>query len=421
MSTNGRTFANSGFVLGLNEGMFGLLATAILLFSAAVWVAHAPNAEKTDFSLTYVGARIVHQGMGTRLYDMTLQKRLRDSLFQNPSPLFFEHPPFEALVLSPLAALPFRSAYLIWSLLNAGVWLSLIFRLRRFLPWPREDLGYLLLWLLFAPLGVALYQGQSSLLLLALFAISFAFLKRTNEFTAGLAIAFGLFKFQFVLPFALIFLFRRRWRFLYGFVTTSFFWGVLSFIAVGWRGLKGYVSFVLAIGSNPQDVSYGSAVDMPTIYGVLFAIAGHTLSHTGLNIAVAILSVLLLGFVAWQWQTREPNLCQELMFAAAVAASLMTGAHMFTHDFSPLALAMFLTAAQFSSAHFPGGKFLGIRLGMYIALLLFWIFPIYFVFVSWHCLYLMCPVLLIFVWSAIQAAKNFDWNKQNQLQYVGAR
>src|SRR5262249_15561915 len=78
-----------GFDLGLNERTFALAATAILLFGAAMWCARGPNVEKTDFSLTYVGARIVHQGMGHRLYDAALQKKLRDSLFEHPSPLLF--------------------------------------------------------------------------------------------------------------------------------------------------------------------------------------------------------------------------------------------------------------------------------------------------------------------------------------------
>src|SRR5438552_6113449 len=148
-----------GFVLGLNEATLGLLAAAILLLGAVLWSSHGPNAEKTDFSLTYVGARIIHQGLGSRLYDINFQRQVRDSLFQHPNPLFYEHPPFEALLLSPLAALPFRTAYMLWGLFNVIVWLALIFFMRPYLPRPREDLGYLALWVLFAPLAVALYQG----------------------------------------------------------------------------------------------------------------------------------------------------------------------------------------------------------------------------------------------------------------------
>src|SRR6266568_8686664 len=163
--------------IGLNDSTFGLLGVAILLFGAVLWSARGPNVEKTDFSLTYVGARIVHQGLGSRLYDLDLQKQVRDSLFQHPNPLFYEHPPFEAFLLSPLAALPFRTAYMLLGFFNALVWLGIMFFLRSCLPWPHEDLAYICLWFLFAPVGVALFQGQSSILLLAVYAITFSNLR----------------------------------------------------------------------------------------------------------------------------------------------------------------------------------------------------------------------------------------------------
>jgi len=409
--------AVQGFALGVNEGMLALTAAAILLFGAAIWCAHGPNAEKTDFSLTYVGATIVRQGLGHSLYDIALQKKTRDSLFAYPSPLLFEHPPFEALIFSPLAALPFRTAYLIWALFNAALWILLIFFLRPYLPWPREDLGYVMLWLLFGPLGVALYQGQSSLALLALYAFAFMRLKRSQDFPAGLALGFGLFKFQFVLPFALIFLFRRKWRFLIGFTASALLLGMLSIFTVGGKGLSEYARFLLTIGSNPQNESFGSAVDMPTLYGLVYAIFGGRIGHTELNVAVAFLSIFLLSIVAWRWNTTNEIRGLDLMFSAAVAASLVAGSHMFTHDFSPLVLPMFLAAAHLLRASIP----LSGRVVIRIALALLWAFPIYFLFVAWHCLYLMSLVLLVFVYMAVRGADFIDPKSQQLQQTAGVR
>jgi Glycosyltransferase family 87 len=400
MSNSGMLVPARRFTFAFNDGTLGLLAVSVLLFGAALWAVRSPSVEKTDFSLTYVGATIEHEGLGRSLYDITLQKLVRDSLFRHPSPLFFEHPPFEALLFSPLATLPFRTAYAVWALCNATIWLVLIVILRRHLPWPTDDLGYLFFWLLFAPLWVALYQGQSSLLLLALYTITFVKLKFGQEFVAGLALGLGLFKFQFVLPFALIFLFRKKWRFLCGFGTTSIFLVLLSLLAVGWSGFIGYLRFLLAIGSNPQNESFGSAVDMPTIHGLVYASLGQKISHLELNVLVMSLSILLLGLVAWRWTRPYSRASFDLMFAAALAASLVAGSHMFTHDFSPLILAMFLAAAGFSGS--AGKALVWPRFAMASSLVLFWAFPIYFVFVAWHCLFLMCPVLLLFTWAALR-------------------
>ena len=95
--------------------------------------------------------------------------------------------------------------------------LLLPWTLRRYARVPREDLGYLALWFIFAPLGIALYQGQSSLVLLSLFIATFIAFRQGRDFRAGLWLGLGLFKFQFVLPFVLILFLLRKWKFMQGF------------------------------------------------------------------------------------------------------------------------------------------------------------------------------------------------------------
>jgi hypothetical protein len=376
----------------INEMTLGLFGAAVLLYGAVLWCARGPNVEKTDFSLTYVGARIVHQGMGSRLYDLDLQKQMRDSLFRHPNPLFFEHPPFEALLLSPLAALPFRTAYMLWGLFNATVWMLLIFFMRPYLIRPSEDLGYVALWLVFAPLGVALFQGQSSLILLALYAIAFVLLKHNRDFASGIVLGLGLFKFQFVIPFALIFLFRKQWRFLAGFSLAALGLGILSLSTTGWHGIVSYVGLLKAIATTPTNLSYGSAVDMPTIHGLIYAIAGQRISRLGLTITVLALSVALLFFIARHWNSQRGSASDNLMFGAAVAGSLLSSSHMFTHDFSPLLLGTFIALSTL-----PPRNHYRLRVAVIFTLVIFWLPPVYFILVAVHRMYLMCLILLMFV------------------------
>ena len=177
---------------GFNDGTLGLVALAILLAAAVMWSSRGENVEKTDFALTYVGAHIVHSGMGANSTMWVCRCRLRDSMFQHASPLYFEHPPFEALALSPLAEFSFRTAYMVWGLVNVAMLLGLIVWLRPYLQWPTEDLGYLFMWLLFAPLVVSLYQGQSSIVVLAGYAIAFIQLRKGNAFGRVLRSALAL-------------------------------------------------------------------------------------------------------------------------------------------------------------------------------------------------------------------------------------
>ncbi len=407
--------AQQGFGFALNDSTLALAALAVFLSAAVLWSARGANVEKTDFALTYVGAHIVHTGMGRHLYDVGLQVQLRDAMFQHPSPLYFEHPPFEAVVLSPLAAVSFRTAHTTWGLCNVAILLAAIVWLRRYLPWPSEDIAYLFLWLLFAPLLVAIYQGQSSIVVLAAYAAAFVQLRKGNTLTAGVVFGLALLKFQFAVPFAAIFLLRKQWRFVAGFSAVALGLATVSLIGVGWSGATDYVRLLMRIGSNPQNISYGSAVDMPTLHGLLYAIAG-PIGPSAVNIAVAVLSVALLAWVAGDRPSRSDSKIPDHLFAASIAASLLCGSHMFTHDFSPLALGMFVAGTRLAALS------RGPRITLGLTLVVFWMFPLYFLFVKWHCLYLMAAVLLLFTWGCVQGGRSTGRDAESaELQPVAAQ
>jgi hypothetical protein len=297
---------------------------------------------------------------------------------------------------------------------NVAIWLSLPFLLRPYLPVPKEVLGYFAFWLIFAPLGVALYQGQSSLLLLALYAHTYVQFRRGDDFSAGVWLGLGLFKFQFVLPFALIFLLRGKWKFLTGLTCSAAFLAVLSPFAVGWRGVLSYVHLLVSIGSHPVNLSYGSAVDMPTLHGFVYALLGHRLSAGTVGFAVAAISIVLLLFTAWRWRPQDcgSDGSFDLRFAAALTIALITGSHMFTHDFSPLILALLLACANF-----PERGRTGLRWAVGTTLVLFWTPPLYFALVAWHQMYLMFPVLLVFAFLALWLAEDC----QQEMKMEGKR
>jgi len=378
-----------------NENVVALLGFAILLVSAVFWADRPPTMEKTDFSVTYIGSRMVYFGQGSKLYDLAEQQKLKRLLLPYAEPLIYEHPPFEALLLAPLGALSYKTAYLVWGLINVGIWLMLPYLLRPYAPAPRDDLGYLVLWLLFAPLGVALFQGQTSLLVLLVYSLAFITLKQGRDYRAGAILGLGLFKFQFILPFVLIFLLRRQWRFLKGFLTTAGGLGVLSVVAVGWPGIWSYIHLVVNIARHPDTVAYGAAVDMGTVQGFVHSLLGKVLGRSAISLLVAIISAALIGWSAWRWRAaddRERGRSFDLLFAVSVVVALVTGFHMFTHDLSPLLLAMLLVAA-----HFPGSNRLAPRLTLGAALVAFWIPPLYFALVAWHCMYLWFLVLMLFM------------------------
>ncbi len=392
-----------------NEKIVALIGFAVLLVSVVFLADRPPINERTDFSVTYIGSRMVYLGLGGKLYDLAEQQKLKRLLLPDAEPLIYEHPPFEALLLAPLGALPYKTAYLIWGLINVAIWLMLPYLLRPYAPAPRDDLGYLALWLLFAPLGVALFEGQSSLLLLLLYSIAFIQLRHGREFWAGAILGLALFKFQFVIPFALIFLLQRKWRFMKGFMATATALGVLSLVAVGWHGIIGYIHLLVGIAAHPDNSSYGAAIGTATIQGFVHALLVGVLGHAAVSVIVAGVSIFLVAWTAWRWRKAdlaadERNFDRQtfdLMFAAAIVVSLVTGFHMFTYDLSPLMLAMLLVAG-----HFPGRSQARLRLILGTTLVMFWIPPLYLALLAGHCVYLWFPVLMAFMIGTLKLAES---------------
>ena len=400
-------------------------AAAILLVSAVFWADATSMREKTDFSVTYIGSRMVYLGQGRQLYDLAEQHKLKAALLKDSEPLIYEHPPFEALLLAPLGALPYKTAYLLWGLINVAIFLTLPRLLRPYATAPRDELAYLALWLLFAPLGVALYQGQSSIVLLLVYALTFSALKQGRDGRAGAILGLGLFKFQFILPFVLIFVLRRQWRFVKGFVATAAGLGVLSVVAVGWSGAWSYVALLRGIAAHPENATFGAAIGMGTVQGFVNTVLGRTLSHTAISVLVAAISLGLIGWSAWRWRgvvsgtgddldkgnLRTGDLYKDvrgrgfdLMFSVAVVVALVTGFHMFTHDLSPLLLAMLLVLAYFPP-RLPAPSRCLLRITLAVTLTAFWIPPLYFALLAWHVVYLWFPVLMLFMVGAYQLAE----------------
>ena len=138
------------------------------------------------------------------------QERIERELLNRGNLLINPHPPFDALVFAALARLPYVKAHVLWGAINVLFWLCFQQLLRRYTPIPRNPLRYFFLCLMFLPLWATLVQGQTTVLLLLLFSITFICLRRGQDFSAGVFLGLGLFRFHTVLPFALILLSKEQ-------------------------------------------------------------------------------------------------------------------------------------------------------------------------------------------------------------------
>ena len=194
-----------------------LAFTATVLLAMLFLQLLDPEFNGDDFLAMYAAGSLVHQGHGAQLYDLQAQARMEAPLVKHQGLVLIVHPPFEAVAFAPFTALPFAAAYILWGVVNILLWLLFAHLARRFAPVPRQPFRYLLLCFGFLPLWLALMKGQTISLLIVLYCLTFLSLQKGHDFRAGAFLGLGLFRFQLVLPFALVCLLRKKWRMVAGF------------------------------------------------------------------------------------------------------------------------------------------------------------------------------------------------------------
>ncbi|MFZ3332904.1 MAG: glycosyltransferase family 87 protein, partial [Candidatus Acidiferrales bacterium] len=128
-------------------------------------------AGKNDFPVFYSNAQMVHEGHASKLYDFdaenSLVRRVSD-VMRPPN----NHLPYELLIFIPFIYMRFGAAFALWTLVGLGMLLGIVLLMRD--CW-RERWSFWLAFvsvLAFFPVWQCLLQGQDSILLTLLFALS---------------------------------------------------------------------------------------------------------------------------------------------------------------------------------------------------------------------------------------------------------
>lgn len=295
----------------------------------------------TDFPHFYCAAKIVAAGLGHQLYDVSLQwdfQRRYTGRVGN----FFIHPPFETLIYLLFAGLPIQAAYLAWTLFNLVVLAVAAWLFHTRLSIPISPGLTLVLLLSFVPVSLNFLQGQDTILLLLVFVLTCVALGEEKNFAAGCLLAVGLFKFQFALPAAIIFLVSRegaaRKMFAAGFAAVAVMLALISLGISGWSSLTTYPRVLLGFGKVPFSGFHAEA--MATIRGVCLALfpAGSVPGRVAL--VGAALLVLAGAIDGWR---RLQSAVAGLAVSNTVLAALLLGYQASPHDLTLVALPVFLT------------------------------------------------------------------------------
>jgi alpha-1,2-mannosyltransferase len=376
--------------------LIGVLIIEIVL--AVTLVPHADRSliQSTDFVNFYEAASIIRQGKGAMLYRRETQDPVLQSILGHPSNQYFLHPPFEAAALAPLSYLKIEQAFVVWSLINAGLLGLMPLVLMPYAPVAAKRPYLGLLGFAFLPALTALTLGQDSILLLFIISSAYLLISKELELAAGLVLALALIKFQYLLILLPLLLVWRKSRVVAGFAVGGAFLVFVSWLIVGTGGLIEYVRFVRSFDLHSGYGGLNQAL-MVNWRGFLAGIGKAEPSSAYFWVGEIIL--LLPGLFC----LRVPQTARTraLIFALFIAVALAAAPYAHFPDMTVLLLPIFLAGSYIQTA--PGETAWGQKLIALCCVSLF-VWPGLLLVLGGHYwwnsrIYLTFPVLLLFIVS----------------------
>ncbi|HVB34495.1 MAG TPA: glycosyltransferase family 87 protein [Patescibacteria group bacterium] len=325
-------------------GALVVVSVLALLFTLNFIASH--RVITPDFLSFYSAGSILRRGESASLYDLSLQRRIELQTFPHASVFLpFYHPAFEAPLFVPFAYTSFDHAFALWGMLNLGT-LALLFWLLPRTGYRLDD-DSRLVWLAgsLVPVAETLLLGQDSLVLVLLVVLAFLALKRRRDFAAGMALGAGLFRFQFLLPFAFIFVLRRRWRLLGGIAMAGTLAVAVSAALVGWVGLLNYVKLIFSMGQLSGREGRGIfAFSMPSLRGAIATFGAGWMPRWSQFPVVLLGSLILLVWSARRFRhiALPEARAFDLEFCLVSLAALLASYQLYVHGLDILLLVGFV-------------------------------------------------------------------------------
>lgn len=302
-----------------------------------------------DFTVYYTTGRMLREGRGSQLYDphaqLAVQREFAVDAESRHNPLPYIHPPFEALIFLPLTFLPYAAAYFFWNGLNLAILLGVVRLLRTSVECLRHISGldlYLAL-LAFSPVIANFHQGQDAILLLVVVLLAFRAWEQGADFTAGLWIGAGLFKYHLILPLAVVLVLWRGRKFLLGLLTTSSAAILISLAIVGWQGALAYPGFTWRVLSQPG-LGRIPFRQLPNLLGLIAGWSSEEYSGWLVPAVALAGSILLLAVAVRMGRCAVNRPLARMAFAFALTSALFVGYSTNTYDLAllvlPIALAI---------------------------------------------------------------------------------
>ena len=234
--------------------------------------------------------------------------------------LTFVYPPFIALIFVPLAQIPFIAAYVTWACISLILYLAGLYFVT-----PRDNLSlYVPLALGFGPFAFAtLMAGQISTIGFLAIASAIFLERRSQSFTAGIALSGCVYKPSLLLLIIPMLLITRRFRLFLGLLTGATILGAFSLALIGSTGINAFINAALQwsrmlSGRGDYVFKYAKNVDL---------LSFQHLTHAPI-VLIGATAGLLMTATVYVW-LRAPS---DQVWAIALTATLVLNTYTPLYD-----------------------------------------------------------------------------------------
>jgi hypothetical protein len=281
---------------------------------------------------------------------------------------------------------------------NLAFLAALPFLLKPYLPALQQYRPALwtLSFLAFFPVFLTMLEGQDIILLLLLYTLAFAALKKGAWFSAGCWLTLGLFRFQLLVPFLLVMLLTRKWRLLAGSFLTAAGLALVSAAIIGWHAVIRYPSYIWSL-EHHLGRSILPPRDSPNLRGLIEQVCASWASPQIMLAAVIALSAAAIFLVVRKWRSAQRNEPQQLdlLFSLTLTVTLLVSYHGMFYDFTLLLLPVLVVLNRILLGTW---RTAGLRIGIVVPIAILFCTPLYMVFWSrrWEQSNLMALVVIAF-------------------------
>jgi hypothetical protein len=339
-----------------NRNLAGFVICALIIIEIGTVASHwsEVKARRPDFAALYSSAKLFRHAEEPSFQVATQDPKAGST--ENPTRVESGsgsgmrpdslHPPFEILLFLPLSYLPYLTAYVAWLFCNIIMLWTVPILLWNELGFLKRDFHFIaVIYGSMFPVLVCLVQGQDAILLLLLLTLCYRALKSDRELLAGIILATALFKFQIVLPIAVLFIFWKKWKVLTGFACGATVAALTSLLLIGPQAALGYLKLVSRIGLQSASNSADDPTLMPNLRGLLLSLLRPVFSSDRLTLLVIALSALVFVLAIW-WTAVHQNATLEVKFSFFVTVSAAISYHFFPHNATVILLPLLLAAKE---------------------------------------------------------------------------